>query len=119
MIAGAASNPMTRDDLTAEQRSAVGEAWIQMGLGEHASIAAFGRLVLDLIAAGAPPELLTGAASALKDEIRHAQLCFGIARQFNGRPASPGRLVLEDAPAPVGDPAALLEGVIFEGCFAE
>lgn len=43
---------------------------------EHASIAAFARLSLSLLAFGAPPDLLVGTHEAALDEIRHAQISF-------------------------------------------
>jgi hypothetical protein len=90
-----------------------------MGLGEHASIAAFARLVLDLLSMGAPPELLADTARALEDEIEHARLCFSIASGFNGGWASPGRLDLSDVLGDDVEPASILEGAILEGCFVE
>jgi hypothetical protein len=43
---------------------------------EHASIAAFARLSLELLALGAPPELVRGAHEAALDEIEHARVLF-------------------------------------------
>jgi hypothetical protein len=46
---------------------------------EHASVAAFARFTLDLLALGAPADLVQSAQQALGDEIAHAELCFGLA----------------------------------------
>lgn len=43
---------------------------------EHASVAAFARLSLSLLAFGAPPELVARSHEAALDEIRHAQISF-------------------------------------------
>ena len=40
---------------------------------EHASIAAFARLTLQLMALGAPPELISASIRAQADELSHAQ----------------------------------------------
>jgi len=42
------------------------------------------------MALGAPPELVAGANRDALDEIRHAELCFGLARALDGRADGPG-----------------------------
>jgi len=69
---------------------ALASQWRENGRTEHASVAAFARLTLDLMALGAPPELVADANRDALDEIRHAQLCFGLARALDGRVESPG-----------------------------
>ncbi len=64
-------------------------AWRENARTEHASVAAFARLVLDLVALGAPPELIAAANLDALDEIRHAELCFAIARSFGGAGEGP------------------------------
>jgi len=71
-------------------RAAVAAQWRENGRTEHASVAAFARLTLDLMALGAPPELVADANRDALDEIRHAELCFGLARAIDGRIQSPG-----------------------------
>jgi hypothetical protein len=61
---------------------------------EHASVAAFARFSLDLLALGAPAELVALAAEALADETRHARLAFGLASTYGGGPVGPGLLAL-------------------------
>jgi hypothetical protein len=77
----------TDDDAT---RRAVAAQWRENGRTEHASVAAFARLTLDLMALGAPPELVADANRDALDEIRHTELCFGLARALDGRSESPG-----------------------------
>jgi hypothetical protein len=83
-----------REDLAvsvpADLRAALAAQWRQNGRTEHASVAAFARLTLDLVALGAPVELIEAANRDAMDEIRHADLCFSIARALDGRGESPG-----------------------------
>jgi hypothetical protein len=73
-----------------DTRRALAAQWRENGRTEHASVAAFARLTLDLMALGAPPQLIADANRDSLDEIRHAQLCFGLARALDGRVESPG-----------------------------
>ena len=73
-----------------ELREALAARWRHNGRSEHASVAAFARLTLDLIALGAPPALIADANRDSLDEIRHAELCFSLARALDGREAGPG-----------------------------
>ena len=59
---------------------------------EHASIAAFARFSLELLAFGAPPDLVEQAQAAMADETRHAKLCFALAGAYAERPIGPGAL---------------------------
>jgi len=77
----------TDDDAT---RGAIAAQWRENGRTEHASVAAFARLTLDLMALGAPPDLVADANRDALDEIRHTELCFGLARAIDGRSESPG-----------------------------
>jgi hypothetical protein len=73
-----------------EARAALAAQWRENGRTEHASVAAFARLTLDLMALGAPPALIAGANRDSLDEIRHAGLCFSLARALDGSSQSPG-----------------------------
>ena len=66
------------------------DQWRENGKTEHASVAAFARLTLDLMALGAPPSLVAAANRDALDEIRHTELCFSIARSLDGKSVSPG-----------------------------
>lgn len=67
----------------------VGAEWRNNAGKEHASIASFAQLSLDLLAVGAPPELLAAVQSDICDEIRHTRICYSIARDFDGRAEGP------------------------------
>ena len=85
-------------------RAALAQQWRENGRTEHASVAAFARLTLDLMALGAPPKLVAAANRDAIDEIRHAELCFSLARSLDGRNDGPG-------PFPAPQRARSLQGV--------
>lgn len=78
--------------LPPELRKAVGEMWLKAALFEHASIASFGRVSLELMAHAAPPALLAAVHQAAIDEVRHAQGCFGLASIYLDFVMEPGEL---------------------------
>ncbi len=67
----------------------VADQWRENGKTEHASVAAFARLTLDLMALGAPPRLVAAANQDALDEIRHTELCFSLAHALDGKAVSP------------------------------
>lgn len=77
-------------DVDGATRQALGQLWLRDALAEHASIAAFSRLSLELLAAGAPPHLVEGAHQAALDEVRHARICFALASAYSGQSHAPG-----------------------------
>ena len=105
--------------LSAATRAELAEHWTSAGLAEHASIAAFARFGLELLALGAPPELLELTAAAMRDEIEHARVCFGLAAAYGGVPVGPGALAMAGAlPARVTLENAVLS-TLAEGCVGE
>jgi hypothetical protein len=125
-IAGAAARDDWRaagwrprvESLTAAQREALAAHWTRVGLMEHASVAAFARFSLQLLAQGAPPGLLRDAQAAMADETEHAALCFALASAYGGRGIGPGPLAIEGA-LEGDDPRAILIMAIREGCIGE
>jgi hypothetical protein len=73
-----------------QQRRGLAQQWRENARTEHASVAAFARLSLDLIALGAPPALIAAANRDALDEIRQAELCFSLARTIDGSAEGPG-----------------------------
>ena len=73
----------------AEEAAAVAAQWRENGRTEHASVAAFARLSLDLLGLGAPARLLAQAQADGQDEILHAELCFSLAKALDGRDLEP------------------------------
>ncbi len=71
----------------ADDATELARYWIRAAREEHASIAAFARLNLQLIALGAPTSLLSAVSEAARDETRHASDCFAqAARWLDGQP---------------------------------
>jgi hypothetical protein len=102
-------------DATAAQLAAT---WLKDALEEHASVAAFARFTMHLLSVGAPPDLVADAQRASIDEIRHATMCFALARRYGSSVRGPGALSLRDAmgEASLIDIAALTAE---EGCVGE
>jgi hypothetical protein len=77
-------------EVAAPDLARIAAQWRENGRNEHASVAAFARLTLDLMALGAPPELIAAANRDALDEIQHAELCFSLARRLDGQTMGPG-----------------------------
>lgn len=112
--------PLVRRDgwTVPTRRGARGEAWARVGLAEHASIASFSRFALQLMALGAPADLVADAHAAALDEVRHAKLAFGLASAALGAPVGPGPLPLDGLSLQT-DLVALAVATAREGCVAE
>lgn len=116
------------DDLDDSTREGLAAQWRENGRTEHASVAAFARLTLDLIALGAPPALIAAAQRDALDEIRHAELCFSLARAIDGKAEGPGsfpeasraRTLSKTRPVALVELAvdSLIDGALHEGVSA-
>jgi hypothetical protein len=114
----AATLALDTSTLDAMTRAALAEGWSQLGLLEHASIAAFARFTLQLLGLGAPHALVLEANQAICDETRHAELCFGLAASFGSGAAGPGRLDSQGALARTSLSEVVLD-TFLEGCIGE
>jgi len=106
-------------ELDTATRVALGKAWLEDGLQEHASVAAFARFAMQLLAVGAPADLVEGAHRAALDEIAHAKACFALASRYSGgRPLGPDAIRIEGTvrELSLADLAALAAE---EGCVGE
>jgi len=99
-------------------RDAVHRGWLEQALMEHASVAAFARFSLHLLALGAPAHLCQQAASAMQDEIEHARACFDLARRHSDHDVGPGPLDMTGA-LDTTDLQSIVLGTIAEGCIGE
>lgn len=106
------------EPLTQAERALQAAHWARLGQMEHASIAAFARFSLQLLALGAPPDLVEACTQALADETRHARLCFQLASAYAGHGVAPGPLDIERGLAAVSL-ADIVDLVIAEGCVGE
>jgi hypothetical protein len=92
------------------------QLWAQDAQAEHASIASFARVTLQLMAAGAPASLLAETQRATADEVRHARICFGLAALYAGRAVEPGKFPISSPMQLDTDLAAIAAGTASEGC---
>jgi hypothetical protein len=106
-------------DLPRATRAALAAVFARDALGEHASIASFARFALELMAVGAPADLVEAAHQAALDEVRHAQIAFGLATAFGGAPVGPGSFPAVAAAPLRTDLASFARAVAVEGCVHE
>lgn len=98
-------------------RRTLARAWLRDARLEHASVASFARATLELLALGAPPELVRGHQLAALDEIRHAEIAFALASRHAARALGPGPL---RAPGPrPADCEWLAHDTLLEGGLGE
>lgn len=100
-----------------EARPAVAAHWLEAALDEHASVASFARFALELISVGAPADLLVDTATAMRDEIRHAELALALAGRFGAEPQQPGPL--NAGPARSTSLEDVVVATVHEGCVGE
>jgi hypothetical protein len=105
--------------LPAATRRALGDAWARDGLFEHASVASFSRFSMELLALGAPADLVRDTHAACVDEVRHAELCLALASAYLGHDVEPSRLPFASAVVVGGDLAAIAAESALEGCVGE
>lgn len=109
--AAIARTPATPDEARAER-------WLRDAASEHASVASFARVSLQLLALGAPPELLAAAHDAAKDEIEHARACLALAERRGAPVRGPGPLEVDRAALETTIEAFVAE-TFRDGCVAE
>jgi hypothetical protein len=78
--------------LSPDQLARLATLWREDAAQEHASVAAFARAALQLMALGAPAALLAGLTRAQGDEVAHARVCYGVAAALDGQARGPGGL---------------------------
>jgi hypothetical protein len=104
--------------LPARIRAELAARWLGDAALEHASVASFARFVLDLLAAGAPADLVRAAQAAMRDEIDHAERCYALGSRHAGRALGPGPLPIAGVTA--GGPLAdIALRAVIEGCIGE
>jgi len=93
--------------------------WAKAGAEEHASVASFSRLALELMALGAPTTLLADVQRAALDEVRHAEACWELARHFGGRSVTAGEFPFAGPVTVRSTHAELAYAAAREGCLGE
>lgn len=119
-IAGTARNdgwltprePLAGDD-------ALADAWRRDAQLEHASVAAFSRLSLELLAMGAPAALVSATHRAALDEVDHATRLFSLAHAIDGRALGPQPFAAAVGPLGPVDWARWARDCIIDGCIDE
>lgn len=104
--------------LSPSARAYAAAAWEREAAAEHASVAAFARLSLDLLRFGAPAHLVDAAHVAAREEIRHAELAYALASAFAEAPVGPAGLRLGSSGS-ASDLAAFAVACFEDGCIAE
>ena len=104
--------------LTTHEREEVAAHYNRAGQLEHASIAAFARFAMELLALGAPAHLLEGTHEAMADETEHAKLTFALATAYLGAPSGPGPLAMDGALGPC-TAQRVFATLVREGCIGE
>jgi len=89
------------EKLAADERQKAALTWRADAEAEHASIAAFARLQLELLALGAPSQLVERTVRAGLDEVAHARACFSLASALAGEQIGPGLFPEATAPRPL------------------
>jgi hypothetical protein len=106
-------------ELSPSDRAALATAWLDDARMEHASVASFARFSMDLLAVGAPADLVAAAHEAALDEIRHARLCFALAGAYAGEALAPAAFPFGGPITPATDLASMAAAAVREGCIGE
>ncbi len=117
-LATSNAQPSTKG-LSGSLRTWLAERWLADALDEHAAVAAFARLSLALLSVGAPPSLVEAAQHASLDEIRHAELCFSVARSYSDSPTGPDSLLGALSPIELRSLEQIAVACLRDGCLGE
>lgn len=112
------SSHFDRDDFDVATREAAANHYADMAAMEHASVASFSRFSLQLMAFGAPAELLRDAHAAALDEIEHARTAYAWASFLGRKNLGPDKLSAALAPIPTGL-EDFVKALVEEGCVGE
>lgn len=95
------------------------EEWTLAARFEHASIASFNKFSLELLALGAPAELLLASNLAAVQEVEHARASFALASAYAGRGIGPGPLPIEHVASATVDLLSVTVATVRDGCVEE
>jgi hypothetical protein len=93
--------------------------WEREGAFEHASIATFAQLTLDLLGVGAPAHLVEGAVRAGLDEVKHARIAYALASGPGERDVGPAPLDIARATPRAPSLETLVRETVADGCIGE
>ncbi|HET9955211.1 MAG TPA: ferritin-like domain-containing protein [Polyangiaceae bacterium] len=106
-------------ELTDAERRELGATWLEDARMEHASIAAFAQLTLELLELGAPARLIEATQRAALDETRHARICFEQAAAHLNMQIEPASLTLPTRDDHRTSYEAVAVSSALEGCIGE
>jgi hypothetical protein len=86
--------------LSPAERTRLAETWTRRSAAEYLAVSTFAVLAIDLVAAGAPADVLSLCMRAGIDEVRHAELCLRMIEIYGGKRVMPppGMSSLPDDP---------------------
>jgi hypothetical protein len=90
----------TVNELSLAERTRLAETWSRRSAAEYLAVSTFAVLAIDLVAAGAPADVLSLCMRAGIDEVRHAELCLRMIEIYGGKRVMPppGMSSLPDDP---------------------
>ncbi len=90
----------TAGALTDAERERLAATWTRRAAAEYLAVSTFSVLAIDLVAAGAPADILSLCLRAGIDEVRHAELCLRMIEIYGGKQIlpPPGMSSLPDDP---------------------
>lgn len=90
----------TVGELSLAERTRLAETWTRRSAAEYLAVSTFAVLAIDLVAAGAPADVLSLCMRAGIDEVRHAELCLRMIEIYGGKQVMPppGMSSLPDDP---------------------
>ena len=92
--------------------------WAEVCQLEHSSVASFARFTMEMMAIGAPADLLLAVQEAAADEVRHARRAAELLSALGGERVGFGSLPIEQVQISAHR-AEILERLIREACFGE
>jgi hypothetical protein len=114
---------LTRDlaleELDASLKERLSAAWLSDAKMEHASIAAFSELSLELLALAAPSPLVHATHRAAMDEVTHAEMTFAVASAYGARDLGPSAFTEATQMRASGDIVELALETFVDGCIGE
>ncbi len=79
----------TAGDLEPAERARLAETWRRRAAAEYLAVSTFSVLAIDLVAAGAPADILSHCVRSQLDEIRHAELAIRMVEIYGGKRIMP------------------------------
>jgi hypothetical protein len=105
--------------LPAAERARLASSWRLEACDHHGSIATSARFVVQLLAVGAPANLVAAAQRAGEDELAHTELCLAMASAYAGRPITLGEHHTDFAVETYDDPKTVAVETVRAGSVGE